>query len=650
VKLKGNESLLILRCPDAGPKGVAIVPSLNDALPGWNGRDRASPVFEIESEHWTSGFSFTRRPASLIFLGPVSPVLAGGCLPKLKGRFDRAWLTLGLFNLVIYTTSRHSSAFVCGWADNQGIRWEAWDLKGTVVQDVRFGPRSADLPGEFLVTLAQFDLRSSHAELRDAREEYCALLATATSRAAKVDLSLVDELQRASAIITRAATDHAGRKGNGHDLPAIALLVDANAALSRFTSQMFSGFSPILETECHFWTHSLLGTGVANLALVKIRRFISRKLGEARIPGQIEMLRTVTNSAIMSEVLEDGAIWNAPWLHKLPDFCRRPVLQQPLDPLCPLVTYLSGRDGFHTTQVSLSAPLNILTSCSSLRWSLLTVTHEMSHRVVDEVLSFILPDPTKDEEVSRAAALINEKVQPANVLECLELKILVAMARLNAAAPVIEPQDDVTTGHILDLIGTRREEIEEVMVHVFDFIYFYGAEPDVYVPAIWRSWDAIPSLNRRLSAYVLRTLCAVYAKYWASPTATQDTIAAVTAGMEVVAKADRDNVYIQDALDYLKREKEALQAQLRRRRILVDFVRTFLQSPHILQEVRGQASKPDKSADLAFDGLPVENPLRFIETQTTPAGASALKSFLLLTRLAFDTAEVEPIRLEGVHK
>lgn len=650
MKLKGNESLLVLRCPDNGPKAVAIVPSLNDALPVWSGRDRVSPVFEIESEHWTNGFQFRPRRASLIFLGPVSPVLAGGCLPKLKGAFDRAWLTLGLFNLVIYTTSRRSSGFVCAWAEEQGLRWEAWELKGNAIHDVRIGPRSSHRPNALLASLAQFELRSSHAELRDARDEYCALLATASSRARQVDSSLADELQQASAIITQAAADHAGRKGNGHDLPAIALLIDANAALSRFTSQMFSGFSPILETECHFWTHSLLGTGVANLALVKIRRFISRKLGEARIPEQIDVLRTVTDTAIMTGVLEDGTIWNAPWLHKLPDVVRRPVLPQPLQALCPLVTYLSGRDGFHTTQVSLSAPLNILTSCSSLRWSLLTVTHEMSHRVVDEVLSFILPDPTKDEEVSRAAALINEAVKPANVLECLEFKLIVAMANLNAAAPIIEPEDDVTPGHILDLIGTRREEIEEVMVHVFDFIYFYGAEPDVYVPAIWRSWDAIPSLNRRLSAYVLRTLCAVYAKYWSSPTATQDTIAAVTAGMEVVAKNDKDNVYIQEALDYLKREKEALQTQLRRRRFLIDFVRTFLQSPPILQEVRGQASKPEKSSDLAFEGLPVENPLRFIEAQTTSSGTSPLRSFLLLTRLAFDTAEVEPIRLEGVHK
>ena len=172
------------------------------------------------------------------------------------------------------------------------------------------------------------------------------------------------------------------------------------------------------------------------------------------------------------------------------------------------------------------------------------------------------------------------------------------------------------------------------MVHVFDFIYFYGADPELYVPAIWRSWDAIPSLHRRLSGYVLRTLCAVYSKYWNSQSATQDTIKAVIAGMEVVAKSDKDNAYIQEALEYLTREAEALQKQMRRRRTLVGFVRTFLQSPLILQSVRGQDNKPESSADLIFDGSPVENPLRFVETHTSSTNPSHLKSLFLLTRLA----------------
>jgi hypothetical protein len=173
----------------------------------------------------------------------------------------------------------------------------------------------------------------------------------------------------------------------------------------------------------------------------------------------------------------------------------------------------------------------------------------MSHRVIDEVLSYILPDPSEQSEVAAATALLNEMRKPPNVLAALQFKILDSMAKLNAVTPLIELPDIVTEQRILDLIGTRREEVEEIMVHVFDFLYFYGADPEVYVPAIWRSWDAIPSLHRRLPGYVLRTLCAVYAKFWSSTTATQDSIAAVKAGMEKVAKTDKTNAYIQEAID-----------------------------------------------------------------------------------------------------
>jgi hypothetical protein len=305
----------------------------------------------------------------------------------------------------------------------------------------------------------------------------------------------------------------------------------------------------------------------------------------------------------------------------------------------------------------LSAPLNVLTSCSSLRWSLLTITHEMSHRVIDEALSYILPDPAVSSELSGATALFNETQKPSNLLAALQFKVLYSMdsmSVLNAATPLIalpvlpESRTAATEKDIVDLMGTRREEVEEIMVHVFDFLYFYGADPEVYVPAIWRSWDAIPSLRRRLPGYVLRTLCAVYAKFWSSPSATQDAVAAVKAGMDKVAKTDKTNAYIQDALDYLARETDELKMRLWRLKTLIGIVRTFLQSPVIVQSVRGQSTKVDSSRASSFNGTPIENPLRFIESHTS-AQSSVQKSLWMLARLAFDTSDPAPLRIKDIH-
>jgi hypothetical protein len=280
----------------------------------------------------------------------------------------------------------------------------------------------------------------------------------------------------------------------------------------------------------------------------------------------------------------------------------------------------------------------------------------MSHRVIDEVLSFILPDPDDPEELRHAVAILNESEAPPNVLSCLRFKILSEMAKLNAVSPLVEPQDVVDERHIIELLSTRREQVEEIMVHVFDFIYFYGADPARYVPAIWRSWDAIPSLHRRFPSYILRTLCAVFARFWTSPSVTQDAVDAVLAGLESIARLDSDSAFIKDAIEYLKRNQETLQIQMWRRRVFVGVVRTFLQSTEILQAVRGQSSKEvpghpgrnHKRKSGVFDGTPIENPIRFLEVNTT-SDWSVPKSFWMLARLAFDTEDPAPLRIKGIH-
>jgi hypothetical protein len=602
-------------------------------------------VFEVANRSGKTGPRISSKRGYFLFLGPVNPTTLDECLSALSGRFSRAWLAFGLYNAVIYSVSADEAGKIAAWAARSGIRCERWSLNRNLIRSTKPCHGHNARPQALLDCLANFGF-SSPVELRDAAEEYCALLATAGCRSAEVASDLCAELEQANKIILQSAKRLATEKGDGRGLAAIALLVDANAALSRYTSQMYSGTSPIFETECHFWTHSLLGTGVANLALLRIRRFVTSTLGEARIPEQLSLMREVIDPDIIRNVLEDGPIWNGPWLHKLPDILNRKPLLPTIAPLAPLITYLSGRDGYHTTQSSLSAPLNVLSSCSSLRWSLLTITHEMSHRVIDGALGYILPNPLSQEELSTAAALLNN-APPRNLLECLEFKILNTMAELNAVLRLVEVSDTVTERNIVDLTGTRREEIEELMVHVFDFIYFYGSDPALYVPAIWRSWDAIPSLHRRLPNYVLRTLCAVLSKFWNSNRPTQNTVAAVMAGMEQVARRDKDNAYIRHSLEYLKDEKEALQKQLWSMRSLVGIVRTFFQSPAVLQKVRGQSAKADAFRGFLFDGSRIENPLRFLEDHTSTK-TSDLKSFWMLTRLAFDTVDPGPFRVGDV--
>jgi hypothetical protein len=84
----------------------------------------------------------------------------------------------------------------------------------------------------------------------------------------------------------------------------------------------------------------------------------------------------------------------------------------------------------------------------------------------------------------------------------------------------------------------------------------------------------------------------------------------------------------------------------------VGIVRTFLQSPRLVQEVYGQSVKLprlDEKTPLSFDETKIENPLRFVETYTS-GQASTIKSFWLLSRLAFDITQGQPLRIKGLHR
>jgi hypothetical protein len=328
VRITGKEYLLILRSSGHFKK-VEIAPMLGEALLNWNGRDRLSPIYEIEIEGVRDQSRLSRGQGFMIFVGPLKPTFIDGILPLLRRKNDHAWLTFGLFNCVIYTAAEKEAKAVIAWAKKHGIRWEQWNLNGDLIAGVKHSRAECERPKSLLSSLASLNLTNPLQELRDASEEYRALLATAACRSSETHPDIVHELERANSILVEAALSGLNAKRTPRALAATAVLVDANAALSRFSSQMYSGISPIFETECHFWTHSLLGTGVANLALVKIRRFITNKLGEARIPEQIALLEYVANPELVKEVLEDGQIWDSPWLQKLPSVMRRePLLSE----------------------------------------------------------------------------------------------------------------------------------------------------------------------------------------------------------------------------------------------------------------------------------------------------------------------------------
>ena len=472
-------------------------------------------------------------------------------------------------------------------------------------------------------------------ELQYAVEEYRALIASAIARSLDVYPSFANDLLLANQIVTsRIKTAEPESSAN-----ATAMLVDINAALSRFASQAFSGSSPIRETECHFWTHSLLGTGVANIALANTRNFLKKTLGEARIPELVMKYKNIQRDlpTLTAMQFDDGR-WNKEWIDKADPIENR-------QPLFPQITYFSGRDGFKTTETTLSAPLNAITSCSSTRWTLHTITHEASHTVISGVLGVIFPrfnDPT---ELQSTVDLVNG-TPATNLLEEIRRFVFRVMIEMTQQSDDVVAHDPQNAADIIEVARRWRGEAEEIMVHTFDFLFFYGEKTNEYIPAIWRSWDTIPHLNPKLHEYLIRTICVAASKYLGEPNAFKSACVDAQRALKAAADTLRPDSYAGLALGELDEANKIsveFEKEIQVRLSLVALVKSFLHSPQLVQKVRGQYGsskraaplKHEASTELEFLGDRIDNPLAFIEDEVS-FEADEAKSLWILQRLAFE--------------
>ena len=189
--------------------------------------------------------------------------------------------------------------------------------------------------------------------------------------------------------------------------------------------------------------------------------------------------------------------------------------------------------------------------------------------------------------------------------------------------------------------------VEEIIVHVFDFCYFYRSEDSRYLKEIWMTWSVIPNISSRVPEYVLRSICAILSKnlHRDSTIAVSVSIDRVKERLEDLYKSDPDMPYVSDAIDYIKEASESrvLQTQLQARLPLVRFVRTFLYSEKTIDELwretstQGGRTGKDRynKKVLTLDSINIDNPLLFLETYSTDKQSSESRSAWIYYNLAF---------------
>lgn len=432
--------------------------------------------------------------------------------------------------------------------------------------------------------------------------------------------------------------------GDG-DNTRLSWLVNVNAALSRFTSQTFAGVSPIAATECHFWSNSLLGIGLATQALVNIRRFTETavgnvdwlelldQLGETDIPKDWKLLFTrVPGKA--ADWIDAEEMMREALLKRETSLAATTSDQTRM----PLIVCFSGRDGFRSTSFTLSAPLEVISQGNAYGWSPITLTHEISHVWINGILSIIFPDPADAAAMKRMDQIVQGR-QIETVLDDLKLAIYFTYTLLEREREGL-PIDGPPSGKPwLELVETHGLQVNEALTHILDYQFFYHQDEVRYIKSIWSSWDVIPNIKERLQSYLIRSACALLCERISHDRAIGTTLDRLEELLkELKAEMGKAN-YLDDALAILKQDRAELEKKVRNRELLVRIAKVFLTNQPIgarldreYQEPRGVYANLEW---LKFDFQQIWNPTRFLGHHCKERKGDRVRALWLMTKVAF---------------
>lgn len=645
--LSGAQIFLTLR-REANLRGyeVSVHKRLDSALANWSSTTRISPLFPYSDAE----FPDTGAPQTwhLFFIGPVDP----GTI-NLDGL--AAFASVGLYNVVVVATESNRSLLqqLLVELDARQLPWEGWELSGPRVVDVAYSASLVAPIAEDHLRVRSLDVAS---DLSGAADEYATLLAATAAKCGKYAPQLVRELHEFDAELRKIISARADDQ-----VQQLACLVNVNAALSRFSSQTFAGTSPILQTECHFWSHSLLGVGIATQALLNIRRFYDRATELHRPAEKLRQLqRHATKHPKLAAQSVSDPIWRGSYLSLSAPETTAGMAHTSRQSELRLVVYFSGRDGFKSTQFTLSSPLEVITACNTYAWTPLTLTHEISHVIVERFLSVLLTDILKDyasdpgsHRLQRlASSLTKNGTMPGDLLEQARQMLLVALIGVQAVKPDNAPIDlkNPSPDAIVQALRNQRNELRESLTHVIDFHYFYHKDVKHYISSLWTSWSEIPNIADKIEDYLSRSLTAVLSANLHLPrveTALDVTLDAVLGHIRdlipPVASVPKAQTSKHDALNRaigeLLTKRPLYRERLLQRIHIAKLATKFLLDEQMILDLEkergGKRGRYSRFPVNEFHPFKVHNPLAFLNHFGRDRSRDSRKSLWILHHLAF---------------
>ncbi len=528
--------------------------------------------------------------------------------------------------------------------DKLGCPWERWTLAAktglTSWEKAAYSKAPVDTVkrenGQMSARLAGFAGRS-------AGTKYHTLISTAIDAANRTGVQALNQYSAFDRLV-RSELETEEDDGSFRLSSRYATLLKVNGVLSRHVSQMYFGATPILGQACHYSIHSALGIGTSILAIEKIRDHVALATARHGLWKRLAALSSypAEGGAWSARARSDGA-WDRPLLDGIdPDSAR--ISDEDCE-LVPLITCFSGRDGFRRTEVSLSVPLEILSNCNTSSWTALTLTHEISHVIVDGFLSVYLPKWDGTEAVDLALetliAIHWGSKDALNRLEQVQDYALGAfISFVGTQGDRLETLDRIENAESLGLLMAHHwRQFEELLTHVTDFQYFYNQEVEDYVSSIWRSWEMLPSIIDRVDEYLLRTCLAVMSSQLHSVNCAQLAVNRVGTVMTTMLAVHDQSQLLQVARDRIDELGASLVQDLGACEGLCHLVRhgTLLTDlrTELTPRLKGRRPKFSSIGVKAFDNPRISDPVSFVQCFGLGEQFDEAKSLWILSQLAF---------------
>ena len=352
---------------------VNIFNRYDEAIQNWKPGTSISPIFSIDSAKIPKLDDELER--HIFFIGPIFPNKVSG--------LDNLFLTLGLYNVIAITENKEQLGKVQTFIEQENVNWEEWVLIGSTINEINMAINDTY---ESKIPKETFDsFTPPHAELMGSTIEYRAQVASLISQFAFLDLPYLDHLVRFDVNFRKVLKDNAF---SNDYVNLQGLITIANSTLARYSSQTIGGASPILESKCSISSNSLLGVGIASFALQRLSAFILNIFSDTNIAERIISLKKEASpSKPLYQIIWSDSFWEKDHLF---GYESQQDIQSGVDDDIPLITSFSGKDGFRSTELSLSAPVASISGCNTVAWTLLTITHEISHLIVQSILGILL--------------------------------------------------------------------------------------------------------------------------------------------------------------------------------------------------------------------------------------------------------------------